>query len=157
MSKLQVKNEAVIIAPVKSIWAIITDINQLPKLNPGAVKATGRMDMQGETRIVEISMNGRKGTFTEKLIEMVPEKKTVWTIENDTMGMSKMLKDNRFVMNLEKLSENETKVTSETFYEPANFVAKIMSALMIKSTFSKMQGQILTNLKTLTEINQPFQ
>lgn len=66
MSKLQVKNEAVIIAPVKSIWAIITDINQLPKLNPGAVKTTGRMDMQGETRIVEISMNGRKGTFTEK-------------------------------------------------------------------------------------------
>ena len=151
MSKLQVKNEAVINAPIKSIWAVITDIRQLPRLNPGAVKATGRMDKQGETRIVEISMNGRNGTFTEKLIELVPEKKTVWTIENDTMGMSKMLEDNRFVMNLEKLSDNETKVTSETFYQPANFIAKIMSALMIKPTFSKMQGHILTNLKMLTE------
>jgi len=151
MSKLQVKNEAVINAPVTSIWAVITDIDQLPKVNQGVVKATGRMDKQGETRIVEISMNGRNGTFTEKLIELVPEKKTVWTIENDTMGMSKMLKDNRFVMNLEKLSENETKVTSETFYQPANFFAKIMSVLMIKSTFGKMQGHILTNLKMLTE------
>lgn len=151
MSKLQVKNEAVINAPVKSIWAVITDIDQLTKLNPGAVKATGRMDKQGETRIVEISMNGKKGTFTEKLIELLPEKKTVWTIENDTMGMSNMLKDNRFVMNFEKLADNETKVTSETYYQPANFIAKIMSTLMIKPTFSKMQSQILMNLKTLTE------
>ena len=151
MSKLQVKNEAVINAPINSIWAIITDINLLTKVNPGVVKATGRMDKQGETRTVEININGKKGTFTEKLIELVPEKKTVWTIENDTMGMSKMLKDNRFVFNLEKLDDNKTRVTNETYYQPANLIAKIMSALMIKRTFGKMQEQMLTNIKTLTE------
>lgn len=151
MSKLQTKCEAVINAPAESIWAVITDIKQLAKLNPGVVKATGRMDIQGETRTVEINMNGRNGTFTEKLIEMVPEEKTVWTIENDTMGMSKMLKENRFVINLEKLSETKTKVANETYYQPANFIARIMSALMIKPAFGKIQGQILTNLKILTE------
>jgi len=151
MSKLQVKNEAVINAPINRIWAIITDINLLTKLNPGVVKATGRMDREGETRTVEININGKNGTFTEKLIELVPERKTVWTIENDTMGMSKMLKDNRFVYNLEKLDENKTKVTNETYYQPANFIAKIMSALMIKRTFGKMQEQMLKNTKTLTE------
>ena len=151
MSKLQVKNEVVINAPVRNIWAIITDINLLPRLNPGAVKATGRMDKQGETRTVEINIKGRNGTFKEKLIELVPEKKTVWTIENDTMGMSKMLKDNRFVINLEKLDENKTKVTHETYYQPANLIAKMMSAFMMKPTFGKMQEQILMNLKMLTE------
>ncbi len=50
MSKLQTKCEAVINAPVNSIRAIITDIDQLTRLNRGAVKATGRMDKQGETR-----------------------------------------------------------------------------------------------------------
>ena len=151
MSKLQVKNETVINAPINSIWAVITDINLLPKVNPGVVKATGRMDKEGETRTVEININGKNGTFTEKLIELVPEKKTVWTIENDTMGMSKMLKDNRFVFNLEKLDDNKTRVTNETYYQPANIIAKIMSTLMIKGTFGKMQEQMLTNIKTLTE------
>jgi carbon monoxide dehydrogenase subunit G len=151
MSKLQVTNEAVINAPINNIWAIITDINLLTKLNPGAVKAEGRMDKQGETRTVEININGRKGTFTEKLIELVPDKKTVWTIENDTMSMGKMLKDNRFVFNLEKLTDNKTKVTNETFYQPMNFIAKIMSALMIKPMFRKMQEKMLTNIKTLAE------
>lgn len=151
MSKLQVKNEAVINAPINSIWAIITDINLLSKVNQGVVKATGRMDKEGETRTVEININGKNGTFTEKLIELVPEKKTVWTIENDTMSMSKMLKDNRFVFNLEKLDDNTTRVSNETYYQPANIIAKIMSALMIKRTFGKMQEQMLTNIKTLIE------
>jgi len=151
MSKLQIKSKAAINAPVNSIWAIITDINLLPRLNPGAVKATGRMDKQGETRTVEINMNGRKGTFTEKLIELMPEKRTVWTIEKDTMGMGKLLKDTRFVIHLEKLAENETMVTHETYYQPVNFIAGIMSALMVKPAFRKMQEQILTGIKTLTE------
>ena len=151
MSKLQVKNEAVIDAPINNIWAIITDINQLTKVNPGVVNATGRMDKQGETRTVELDINGKKGTFTEKLSELVPEKKTVWTIENDTMGMSKMLKHTRFVFNLEKLEDYKTRVTNETYYQPVNLIAKIMSALMIKHTFGKMQEQMLTNIKTLTE------
>jgi carbon monoxide dehydrogenase subunit G len=151
MSKLQVKNETVINAPINSIWAIITDINLLSKVNPGVVKATGRMDKEGETRTVEININGKNGTFSEKLIELVLEKKTVWTIENDTMSMSKMLKDNHFVCNLEKLDDNKTKVTNETYYQPANFIAKIMNALMIKGTFRKMQEQMLTNIKNLAE------
>jgi len=151
MSKLQVRNEAVINAPINNIWAVITDINLLTKLNPGAVKATGRMDKQGETRTVEININDRKGTFTEKLIELIPEKKTVWTIENDTMGMGKMLKDTRFVTDLEKLDDNKTKVTSETYYQAVNIIGRIMGALMVKPMFGKMQEQILTNIKILTE------
>ena len=151
MSKLQVKNEAVISAPINSIWAIITDIDLLPKVNPGVLKATGRMDKEGETRIVEISINGKNGTFTEKLIELVPEKKTVWTIEKDTMNMSNMLKDNRFVFILEKIDDNKTRVTNETFYQPANLIAKIMSALMIRRTFGKMQDNMLSNIRTLSE------
>ena len=151
MSKLQAKNEAIINAPISSIWAIITDINLLQKVNPGVIKATGRMDKQGETRTCEIVNKGRKGTMTEKLIELSPEKKTVWTIESDTMGMSKMLKDTKFCFNLERVSDAKTNVIAETYYQPANFIAKIMNGLMMKKMISKAQEQILSNIKSIAE------
>lgn len=151
MSKLQARNEAIINAPIGSIWAIITDINVLPKVNPGVIKATGRMDKQGETRTCEMNNNGRKGTMTEKLIELVPEKKTVWAIESDTMGMAKMLKDPRFCFYLEKLDENKTKIVNESYYEPANLMVRIMNVLMMKKKMGQIQGQILSNIKSIAE------
>lgn len=151
MSKLQARNEAIINAPIRSIWAIITDINVLHKINPGVIKATGRMDKEGETRTCEMDNKGRKGTMTEKLIELVPEKKTVWAIENDTMGMSKMLKDPRFCFYLEKLGDNKTKVINESYYQPANFMVKIMNAFMMKKKMSEIQEKILSNIKSIAE------
>ena len=143
MSKLQARNEAVMNAPIGRIWSIITDINLLHKVNPGVIKASGTMNKQGETRTCEIDNKGRKGTMTEKLIELVPEKRTVWTIESDTMGMSKMLKDTKFCFNLEKISDAKTRVVSETYYTPANLMAKIMNGVMMKKMISKAQEQIL--------------
>lgn len=151
MSKLQARNEAIVNAPISSIWAIITDINLLQKVNPGVIKATGRMDKQGETRTCEMNNNGRKGTMTEKLIELVPEKKTVWAIESDTMGMAKMLKDPRFCFYLEKLDDNKTKIVNESYYEPANLIVRIMNALMMKKKMGQIQGQILSNIKSIAE------
>ena len=151
MSKLQARNETIINAPISSVWAIITDINLLPKVNPGVVTAKGRMDKQGETRTCEMNNNGRKGTMTEKLVELVHEKKTVWVIENDTMGMKKMINDPRFCFYLEKVSDNKTKIINESYYDPANLFVKIMNALMMKKKMGQIQEQILTNIKTIAE------
>ena len=151
MSKLQARNETIINAPVSSVWAIITDINLLPKVNPGVVTAKGRMDKQGETRTCDMDNKGRKGTMTEKLVELVHEQKTVWVIENDTMGMKKMLKDPRFCFYLEKVGDNKTKIINESYYLPATFMAKIMNALMMKTMMGKIQAKILSNIKTIAE------
>ena len=151
MSKLQARNEAIINASISSIWAIITDINLLHKINPGVIKATGRMDKQGETRTCEMDNKGKLGTMTERLIELVPEKKTVWAIENDTMGMSKMLKDPQFCFYLEKLDDNKTKIINESYYEPANVMVKVMNALMMKKKMGQIQEQILSNIKSIAE------
>jgi hypothetical protein len=151
MSKLQARNESVINAPIRSIWEIITDISVLPKVNPGVIKASGCMDKKGETRTCEIDNRGKIGTMTERLIDLVHEKRTVWTIESDNMGYGKMLKETKFCFHLEKVGQNKTKVVAETYYSPANLMASIMSALVIKKNISKAQGQILTNIKSLTE------
>ena len=151
MSKLQARNETIINAPVASVWAIITDINLLHKVNPGVISAKGRMDKQGETRTCEMDNKGRKGTMTERLIEFVPEQKTVWTIENDSMGMKKMLTDTKFCFYLEKVGEQKTKAINESYYLPATLMAKIMNALMMKKMMGKIQSKILSNIKTLAE------
>ena len=151
MSKLQVRTETVINAPIGAIWSVITDINVLHKVNPGVIRATGSMNRLNGTRTCEIDNKGRKGTMTEKLIELVPETKTVWTIESDTMGMSKMLKDTRFCFTLERVSDTKTKLINETWYRPANIIAKIMNRVMMKRMILKAQETILSNIKSLTE------
>jgi len=89
--------------------------------------------------------------MTERLVELVPEKKTVWTIESDTMGMSKMLKDPQFCFYLEKLSDNKTRIINESYYKPASLIVKIMNALMMKRKMTQIQEQILSNIKSLAE------
>jgi len=151
MKKLQAKNEIIINASVGKIWSIITDINLLHKVNPGVLSATGKMDKQGETRTCEIENKGKKGIMTEKLVELVPEKRTVWSLENDTLGMTKMLKEVQFVFHIEKNDDKTTRVTNETYYRPGNIIAAIMNGLMMKKMISKTQQQILVNLKKLAE------
>ncbi len=151
MSKLQARNEAVIHAPIGRVWTIITDINLLPKINPGVITAKGRMDVQGETRTCEMQNGKRSGTMTEKLVELVPEKKTVWVIQNDSMGMARMLKDPKFCFYLEKIDDTHTKIINESYYDPANFMIGIMNKLMMKKKMSTIQDQILKNITAIAE------
>jgi len=151
MSTLQARNEAIVNSPVSSIWAIITDINQLQKINPGIINATGRMDKQGETRTCQFNNKGKVGTMTERLIELVPEQKIVWTIEEDSMGMSKMLKGTRFCLYLQKIGDNKTRVINESYYQPANIMAKLMNTFAMKKRMGQIQEQILANIKSMAE------
>lgn len=149
--KLQAHNETIINAPVSKVWAIITDIKLLDKINPGVITATGRMDMEGETRTCEMKNGKRVGTMTEKLVELVHEKKTVWVIENDSMGMGKMIKDPRFCFFLEPMEANKTRLINESYYVPANFLVSIMNTLMMKRKMGQIQEKILSNIKAIAE------
>jgi len=151
MSKLQARNEKIVNAPVNRVWEVITDINMLTQITPGVLSATGRMDRQGETRTCEMQNGGQKGTMTERLIELVPRSKTVWTIEQDSMGMSKMLKETRFCFYLEQSTNGRTKIVNESYYKPANAMIRILNALFMKKKMSSIQEQILDNIKSLTE------
>jgi len=64
--------------------------------------------------------------------------------------MSRMLKDTRFCF-LEKLEDNKTKIVNESYYKPANLMVKIMNALMMKKKMGEIQGQILSNIKSISE------
>jgi hypothetical protein len=151
MSTLQARNEAVVNASTSAIWSVITDVSLLPKINPGVIKANGIMNEPNGSRTCEVDNKGRKGTIVEKLVEFVPEKRTVWEVQSDTMGMKKMLKDIRFFFVLARVSDSTTKVTAETHYTPGNWVIGIMNRLMMRKMFAQAQETILNNIRTLTE------
>jgi uncharacterized protein YndB with AHSA1/START domain len=151
MSQLQARNEILINASASKVWSVITDINLLPKINPGVIAAKGTMDKQGELRTCEMNSKRGKGTMTERLVEVVPEQKTVWTIEEDSMGMKKMLRDTRFCFYLEKQGDNQTKLINESYYSPVGLIAKLMNAFMMKSMMGKIQTKILHNVKEHSE------
>ncbi|MGB3076659.1 MAG: hypothetical protein WBB36_15125, partial [Chitinophagales bacterium] len=71
--------------------------------------------------------------------------------ENDSMGMSKMLKEPRFCFYLERISDSQTKIINESYYEPANLMVRIMNALMMKKKMGEIQSQILSNIKSIAE------
>ena len=151
MSKLQAKNQLEMNAPVQKVWEVITDITQLHKINPGVVRATGKMNELGATRTCEMSMNGKKGVLVERLVELVPQKRTVWEMESDDMGLSKMLKNVRYHFTLEKVNDTRSRLTAESYYEPATFFGSIMNALMMKRMFSKGQDTILKNINSVVQ------
>ena len=109
------------------------------------------MNELGGTRTCDIDNRGKQGTMTERLIEMEHEKRTVWTIVSDNMGMGRMLADTRFCFYLEKLGDNETRVINETHYRPVSFVAKVMNVLAMKRMIAAAQARILANLQSLAE------
>ena len=151
MSKLQAKNQLEMNAPAEKVWKVITDINQLHKINPGVVNATGTMNELGGTRNCEMSMRGKKGVLVERLVELVPEKRTVWEMVSDDMGLSKMLKNVRYHFTLEKISDSKSLLTAESYYVPATFFGSIMNALMMKKMFSKGQDTILKNINSIVQ------
>ena len=83
--------------------------------------------------------------MTEKLIELIPDTKTVWTIESDTMGMKRMMHDARFVFQLEKTGD----------YQPAHWLAAILNRLVMQRMIRSAQSQILENIKSVAEITEP--
>jgi len=151
MSTLQARGEALLNASVSRVWAIVTDITLLPRINPGVIKASGAMNEPNAVRTCEVESKGRKGIITEKLVEFVPEKRMVWKVESDTMGMSKMLLDTRFSLLLETVTDSSTKVTAETHYSPRTILARMMNGLMMKKMFAKAQEKILQNLRALAQ------
>ncbi|HVU94305.1 MAG TPA: hypothetical protein VHE34_03735 [Puia sp.] len=62
MSRLQARDEVTVHAPAASIWAAVTDIALLPTINPGVVKASGRMNELYGTRTCEVErpITGRR-------------------------------------------------------------------------------------------------
>jgi len=114
MSTLQARSEAVLNASVSRVWAIVTDITLLPRINPGVIKASGAINEPNAARTCEVENKGRKAIITEKLVEFVPGKRMVWRVESDTVMLNRLIMKRMFasaqgkiLQNLRTLAQNQ--------------------------------------------------
>jgi hypothetical protein len=109
------------------------------------------MDKLDAVRVCTIRMGKKRGSLQEKLVEFIPNKSTVWQHIEDDMGMSKMMRNITYKFELIDTGGSSTKIISESYYEPANAVAKVINPIVIKRMFHKGQRQILSNIKQIVE------
>jgi hypothetical protein len=152
MATLQVKNEAVINASAAAIWSIITDITLLPQINNSIIKVSGSIDRVNGTRVCEIDNNGRIAQSTETITAIVEEKNICWKVDHDTLGRGSKLKELQYRISLEKMGNDRTKVSFETYYDPCNFFMHLLNFWIIKRKISMAQEKMLSNLKSLCRL-----
>jgi len=153
--KLQGRSETVIHAPAARIWEILEDSEAnlpsvLPMVKTCAIESGGR-ERGGAVRTCDVDFGGKAGTTVECCIESVPNRTLAHLIEDDSFGFSRMLSDFWFSFNLEPESDQETRVSIETHYDPKGIRGRLMSALMAKRQFRRVRESALENLTQLAE------
>lgn len=151
MSLIQVQTEQVIYAPVQKIWDIITDLTLLPKINPNVVSVTGAGAAPGDVRVVEMRRSSGTGMVTEKLIEKQFGSHVIWLQTDDTMDMSSLIRDARFVTRLDPTAPAIVKVTMEAYYIPVSSSARMLNDTHIKPNIIRAHELILQNIKKMAE------
>jgi uncharacterized protein YndB with AHSA1/START domain len=154
-SKLQGTSEAVVEAPAQRVWELLVDSETyLPQLWP-MVKAA-RIDSGGRERVgalrrCDVVLDGKEGWTVERCLECVPGRRLAHTIESDSFGFSRFLRDFWFAFDLEAERADRTIVRVETHYEPGNLVGRLMSVVAMRRRFRGIRETALINLKRLSE------
>ena len=88
--------QAVIInAPLEAVWAFSMDIRKIPEFHPRVVKVdllSGKAFREAGVSY-QCHLSGGKHTCVEKDIQVLPMRKIVTVLPEDTFGISKILPD----------------------------------------------------------------
>lgn len=157
MGKLQGRSEQTINASPSHIWAVLEDSSRLPEWVPVVERMTEHSEREqaGTVRRCEVAMGARRGYMVERCLESVPERRLRHTVEDDSLGFTKMFRDYSFTLELEPRAEDATLVTCETFYEPRGIFPSLMNAMLMRRRFASVRQDILGGLKEFVERASP--
>ncbi len=148
---LQGANEILIDADAASVFSVLEDGALLPQWMPVVKSTTAGREAAGCVRECQVEMDGRKGIVVEKCIESIPPKRISWSLESDTLGFDKMLKDFSFSFVLQEQGSGRTLLLNETYYQPKGMLASLMNVLMLRGKFSKIRMAALNGIKKIAE------
>ena len=162
-------DEIVIDAPIERLWQLISDSKMLEKWGP-PVREVGRIDAPerlGSRRNIVAEMTPRGAAITagesatarkrkvahfrELRIEHVEGRKIGYRIEEEDMGMFRMITEVGFTMELESLGPRRTRVVWTFFQNPKGLAGRIMNRLFIVHQQRKNRLGALDSLKRYAE------
>ena len=144
-------DEITVEASPEAIWAVLENGDRLTDWAFMVKHTTGGRESLGAVRRCEVEFDGRPGKVAERCAEFLPCKRIAWVMTEDSFGFGKMFADMGFSFTLEALDEQRTLVRNDSFYRPLNWVARVMSALVMRRKFATLRRRVLGNLKALTE------
>lgn len=145
------KQEVVINAPLETVWEFNMDITRIPSFHPRVFKVDL---LSGKTRrepgvSYQCHFSG-KHTCVEKDIEIVPMKKIVTVLPEDTFGISRILSDYVVESTLHREGEFSTRVEISHYYSSKTWKAKLLNLVAGRKIARETQA-MLNAMKTAIE------
>jgi uncharacterized protein YndB with AHSA1/START domain len=171
-AKFQGGDEITINAPIERVWQLIADSKMLEKWGPPVREVTGidlpeRLDSH-RIVVAESTPNGAVITaeesakvqkkqiahFHERRIEHVEGHKIGYCIEEEDIGIFKVITEVGYTTELESLGPNTTRVVWKFFHNPKGVFGHIMNRLFILSQQQKNRRGALESLKRYAETHR---
>ncbi len=147
--KFQLKQSITINAPLETVWEFNQDLSKIPEFHPRVNKVdlvTGdQYRKEGATYRCYIK-NG-KHNCTERDTEIIPKSKIVTSLPEDTLGLSKILKDYIVETHFKKIDEKTTLMEFYHFY----FTPGLFRSLLNLYVKSKINSESLETLRAIKE------
>jgi Polyketide cyclase / dehydrase and lipid transport len=146
------KQEVLINAPLEAVWSFSMDLTKIPEFHPRVVK----VDLLSGKSIREpgasyrCHLSGGKHTCIEKDIEIIPLRKIITVLLEDTFGISKVLTDYRVETMFQMLDHRSTKVEISHYYSTTTLKAKLLY-LIAKGKIARNTQATLNAAKTTIE------
>ncbi len=151
----QLERSAVVNAPASVVYALFMDNSELanwaPVVDAVIAEEGGDASGVGRTRTCAVTMQGRSGVMVERCVEVVVGRRASFVVVDDSLGFKRMLRDYGFTAHFEPLPQGRTEVTLETFYTPANPVAAVINALLLRRKLATVVNELLAGLSTAAE------
>jgi uncharacterized protein YndB with AHSA1/START domain len=146
-------------APREVVWAILEDSASLPQWAPAVEQVTSRVagpEELGSVRECRVDFAGRTGTIVERCVDLVPNSRIGYLVDDDSLGFSKMFADYGFTITLTDAASRRTRVVMDTYYTPRNVLTKAMNVLVMRRKFRKTVDAILQRLGRLADERADF-
>jgi hypothetical protein len=152
--KRQITRSSVANVNRATVWAILTDSRLLPKWAP-VVREVEACDASGESvgavRRCRVELAGRAGRMIERCVELEPERRLAYVVDDESFGMRRMFAHYGFRISLDAVAPAQTSIKIETFYTPRNLVFTALNVLMMRSRFGAVVDRLLSGLVGLAE------
>jgi len=146
------KQEVVINAPLEAVWSFSMDLTKIPAFHPRVVKVdliSGK-SFREPGASYRCHLSGGKHTCIEKDIEIIPLRKIVTVLPEDTFGIAAILNDYRVETEFQTISHRATKVKISHYYSTATLKAKLLN-LVAKPKIARETQATLNAAKATIE------
>ena len=150
--KFQSKQSIVINASNKLVWEYNQDLKKISEYHPtvNRVELISNKQYREAGVSYQCHLKDGKNTCIEKDIEIIPMKKIVTILPQDTMGLTKLLPDYIVETELIAIGDSSTKIEISHFYSISTPLVFLIN-IFIKLKISKQTNEMLKSMKKIIE------